>query len=144
MNRLTETFDLYFAKKAPVLPANLKTLLVQFTPWINILIVVVSIPAVLGFLGLGTMFAYPMMGGYLMARVGFNYTLAIIFLGITLVLRMIAIPGLMSRSKNGWNMLYYSTLLNAVYSLLSFQIVSMIIGTAISLYLLLQIREYYK
>ncbi|NMB70121.1 chromate transporter [candidate division WWE3 bacterium] len=144
MQNVTSTLELYFSKKAPALPVNIKELLVKFAPWINIFVIVMTLPVVLGFLGLGSLFYTPMMGGYLLARVGFNYTLAMIFLVITLVLRGIAIPGLLSRSIKGWNMLYYSTLVNALYSLLNFEIVSMLIGTAISLYFIFQVKDYYK
>jgi hypothetical protein len=144
LKNLTETLELYFVKKAPALPTNVKEFLVQAAPWISILSVVLSIPVFLGFLGLGAMFANPYFGGYMMANAGAKYTLALIVLGVTLVLRVLSIPGLKAKTMSGWNYMYYSTLVYAVYSLVSFEFVSLIVGTAISLYFLFQVKSYYK
>lgn len=144
MEKLTNTIDLYLVKKVPALPKNIKELLVQFAPWITIVAIVFSLPVILAFLGLGAMFYAVSYPGYGMAAAGFNYTLAIIFLIISLVLMGLSVPGLFARSKKGWNMVYYSILVSAVYSLISFNFFSLIIGTLISLYLIFQVREYYK
>jgi hypothetical protein len=143
MDSLTSNLDLYLVKKAPALPANLKQLLIQFAPWITIIAIIMSLPVVLGLFGLGSMFAVPFAGGY-MAAAGTQYMVAVIFLAISLVLRALSVPGLLARSKSGWNMLFYSTLVNAIYSLINFEIVSLVIGTGISLYLIFQVKEYYK
>jgi hypothetical protein len=144
MNNLLTTLDTYLAKKAPALPLNIKEILVKFAPWLTILGVILSIPAILGFFGLGALMMSTPYGAYGLANSGLTYTLAIIFLGVTTVMRGIAIPGLLAKTKSGWMMLFYSTLVNLVYSILSFDIIGGLLGALISLYLLFQVREFYK
>lgn len=143
MNSLISTLDIYLIKKAPSLPVNIKEILVQFAPWITIITVIASLPVILGIFGLGAMFYSLPFAGYA-AAAGFNYTLAVIFLGISVVMRALAVPGLLARSKSGWNMLFYATIVNAVYQIINFEIIGMVIGTLITLYLLFQVKEYYK
>jgi len=144
MNNLMTTLDIYLAKKAPTLPLNIKELLVKFAPWLTIIGVVLSIPAILAVFGLGALMTSIPYGGYALANSGFTYILAIIFLVITTVLRGLAIPGLLAKTKNGWMMLFYSVLVNIVYSILSSDILGGLLGAVISLYLLFQVREFYK
>ncbi|MCL5409375.1 MAG: hypothetical protein M1607_00770 [Patescibacteria group bacterium] len=144
MNQLTSVLDTYLAKKAPALPAKVKDVIVRFAPWVIIIVIIFSIPAILGFLGLGAMFAAPVMGTYMMAGFGSRYFIALIFLTVSLILALLSLPGLMKQRKDGWNMIYYSILVDAVYSLLNLYLLSLIIGSLISLYLLFQVRSYYK
>jgi hypothetical protein len=140
--QLENLFDEYLVKKAPALPANIKELLVNFAPWIIIISIILAVPAILAVLGFGTLFAP--LGYVFRARLGLLYILSIIFLLVTLLIRVMALPGLFNRTRKAWNLLYYSVLLNAVYSLLTVSIVGFLLGTLISLYLLFQVKEYYK
>lgn len=129
-------------KKIPALPNNLRELLVQFAPWIIILSIAVGIPSILRVVSFLTTYR---SGNYFYAQViGPNYTLMVIFLVANLILKSLSVKGLFAKSIEGWNYIFYSVLLYAVYSLLTFYIVGGIIVTAISLYLVFQIKEYYK
>jgi hypothetical protein len=141
MYNLITTLDTYFAKKAPALPANVKEIIVKIAPWVTLIGVIFTIPAILAFLGLGALVTSIPNA---LAHTGFTYTLSIIFLVITAVLRGLAIPGLLAKAKKGWMMLLYSTAVSLVYSIISFDFIGGLIGVAISLYLLFQVREYYK
>lgn len=134
--------DEYFGKKAPSLPENAKEAIVKFGPWIALILLIISAPAVLGLLGLGAAlspFAY--LGGI---TGGVGYMVSIVFTIVIMVMEIIALPGLFKRSRSGWNIMFYSTLLQAVESVLSMNIGGLIIGTLLSLYVLFQIRSYYK
>lgn len=134
--------DEYFGKKAPSLPENAKEAIVKFGPWIALILLVISAPAILGLLGLGAAlspFAY--LGNF---SAGIGYTVSIVFTVVIMVLEIIALPGLFKRAKSGWNMMFYVTLLQAVDSLVSVNIGGLIIGTLLSLYVLFQIKSYYK
>ena len=144
MNQLNKTLELYLVKKAPALPKNAKEMLVKFSPWITILMIVLSLPAVLALLGLGTMMYSPPYSAYGMMRGGGGFSLAILFLIAAIALQVLAVPGLMKRQMAGWNFLYYGVLVNAIYSLLNGQVVSLIIGTLVGLYFLFQVKSYYK
>ncbi len=144
MTQLNKTLEVYLVKKAPALPKGVKEFLVKAAPWLAILGVVLSIPALFAILGLSAMFySIPMMG-YGLYRVSGGFSLAVIFLVITAVLELLSIPGLMKRKMAGWNFLYYATWVNAIYSLLNYDLVGMIVGLLISLYLLFQVKSYYK
>lgn len=142
LGQLETVLDEYLVKKAPALPANIKELLVKFAPYLTIIGVVLAVPAIITLLGLGAVVSTSV---YVVgAAVGYHYYLGILFTVLTLVLEALAIPGLFARSKKGWNLLYYSTLVSAVYALVSLNFFGLIIGTLISLYFLFQVKSYYK
>lgn len=143
LDNLTKILEEYLVKKAPALPANIKSLLVQWAPWVALVAVVLGVPGVLAFFGLGAMLYTSPYGGYMVAH-SLTYTLAIVVLVVSLVVRGLSVPGLMKRTKSGWNLLYYSTLISAGYSLLAFDFVGLIVGTLVSLYLVFQVKESYK
>lgn len=144
MDQLNKTLELYLVKKAPALPKNIKDILVKFAPWVSVVMVIIGLPAILALFGLGAMMYTTPFGGYAMARAGYGFSVAVLFLIIAIGLQLLSIPGLMKKQKMGWNYLYYSVWVNAVYSLLNGQIVSLVIGSLISLYLLFQVKSYYK
>lgn len=139
--QLETTLDLYLVKKAPALPDNIKEIIVKIAPWLTIVGLVLSIPALLALLGLSAV-VMP-LAAVTMARGGFDYVAGIVFLVAILALEAFALPGLFGRKKQGWNLIFYSVLLSAVQSLLSFNLFGLIIGTLIGLYVLFQVRSYY-
>ena len=144
MKQLEKTLELYLVKKAPALPKNIKEILVKIAPWLAIVGVVIGLPALLAVFGFSAALSTMPYGGYGMYRVGGGLSLAIIFMIATITLEALAIPGLMKRKMAGWNFLYYAVWVNAVYSLLNYEIVGLVIGTLISLYLLFQVKSLYK
>lgn len=144
MKQLTKTLELYLVKKAPALPKGIKELLVKIAPWLAIIGVVISIPGVLVLFGLSSLITMMPYGGYGMMKWGGGFSIGVIFLIAALILEILAIPGLLKRKVMGWNYLYYAALVNAVYALVRFDLIGLVIGTLISLYLLFQIKSYYK
>ena len=141
MKQLNKTLEMYLVKKAPALPKNIKEILVKFAPWLAIIGVVLSIPALLALFGLGAMM-YSLPYAYGVGRGGFS--LAALFLVAVAVLEALSVPGLMKKKMAGWNFLYYAVWVNAVYSLISYDLVGLAVGLVISLYLLFQVKSYYK
>lgn len=142
LTQLEETLDLYFGKKAPALPANIKELIVSFAPWITLILVVISLPAVLAILGIGSIFApFSFFGGI---TKGYAYTLSLIFLALSVLFEALAIPGLFKRSKKGWNFVFYSTLVGILSNVVNFNLSSLVVGGLISFYFLFQVKSYYK
>jgi len=142
-SQLENLLEEYLVKKAPfTLPANWKEAIVKFAPWISLILMIVALPAVLALFGLGavlTPFSY--LGGL---RAGFGYTFGLIVSAVSVVLEAIAIPGLFKRTRQGWNFVYYATLVGVVENVLHFNIGGLIIGSLLSLYILFQVKEYYK
>ncbi len=142
LTSLEDMLNEYFGKKAPALPDNVKESIVKFAPWLTLIVLIISLPAVLVLFGIGAVFMpFAYMGG---VHMGTTYTLSLIILAVSLVLEALAIGPLMKRSKKGWNLVFYSTLISLVSSLVAFQIVNLIVGALVSFYILFQIRSYYK
>lgn len=142
MNQLVDVLDLYLVKKAPAIPPGIKEAIVKYGPWIVLVLLVLAAPALLALVGLGSLLMpVSFLGG---VQEGASFSIGIIVTLIAVILEIIALPGLFKRAKSGWNFMFYSTLVSAVGSLLSLNLVGLILGTLISLYILFQVREYYK
>jgi hypothetical protein len=131
--------EYYLVTKAPFqLPEGVKEFLVKFGPWINLVLLILFLPAILLVLGIGT--ALMPFGGLTYAT-GFGF--ATIVLIVQLALQVIALPGLFARKMSGWTLLFYADAVSLVYSLLNGQILSALVGAVIGFYFLFQIRSKY-
>jgi hypothetical protein len=142
LKQMEAFFDTYLHKKAPFhLPPKVKEFIVHYGPWITLVVMILALPGIL--FGLGFMAFY---APFAMMSRGFGGSLLLesLITLAALVLEVLALPGLFARSLKGWHLLYYAVLVNAVARLLGGDILGMIIGTVIALFLLFEIREYYK
>jgi hypothetical protein len=139
---LEAKLDNYFGKKAPQLPEKAKEVIVKYGPYLTLVALVLSLPMILAGLGLGAVIAPFMLASG--AQSSFHFSIGIIFSLITLVLTIMALPGLFKRQMSAWKLMFYSSLVTVVENILSFSLGNLIIGTAISWYFLFQIRSYYK
>lgn len=139
LDQLESTLQSYLYDKAPHLPSNWQEVLVKFLPYLTILFVVLAIPVLLAALGVSAFLSpFMMMTG----GVG-SYSFMMIIFGVSVVLEAMAIPGLFNKSAKSWKLLYWSTLVNALYNFFIFNLVGFVVGGALSLYLLFQIKKYY-
>ena len=141
--QLEDLLDLYLVQKAPFqLPPGVKQFIVNVGPWITLVLMILLVPIILAAIGLTTFFlpAAAVAGAGFGVSVIISLVVAIVELGFY----ALALPGLFKKSKTGWNFLFYGTLISAIYNLVSMQFLSLIVGTLISLYILFQIRSYYK
>src|SRR5437870_8850216 len=131
--------DFYLVQKAPFqLPAEGKEWIVKYGPWIMVVLMILSLPALLFLLGIGT-FLVPFGGvGY---ATGFGS--AAVLLIVQLGLSVAALPGLFARKMSGWNLLFYARIVSFVASLLVGAIIGALLGALISLYILFQVRSLY-
>jgi membrane-associated HD superfamily phosphohydrolase len=146
MNQLETLLEEYLGQKAPAMPDNIKETLVSFAPYLAILGIVVTIPALFALLGIGALvgpFSAFMGPGYLM-HYGVMYMVGMAGLAISAVLEALAIGGLFKRSMSAWRLMYYSTLVSFVASVLQGSLVSALIGAVIGLYILFQVKAKYK
>lgn len=140
--QLDKNLDLYLVKKAPALPKSAKDAIVQFGPWVVLILFILSLPLILALFGLSALLSpFAMVGG---VSHGMFYVVSMVILALSLVFEAMAIPGLFKRQRRAWDLMFYSVLLSALSNLLNFNIVGLIIGTLISLYILYQVKEYYK
>jgi hypothetical protein len=89
----------YLVTKAPVqIPGNVKEWLVQYGPWITIVVLVLTLPALLFVLGLGSVLV-PFAGIGYATGFGFVAIGLVVEIGLTLM----ALPGLFARKMSGWS-----------------------------------------
>lgn len=132
--------DYYLVRKAPFqIPEGGREWIVRYGPWIMLVLLVLSLPALLVVLGIGT--ALLPFGGVGYAR---GFGVATLFLFVGAALRALSLPGLFARKMNGWQLAFYATLVDLVGGLLGGSIVSPIVGALIGLYILFQIRSKYS
>jgi hypothetical protein len=120
----------------PALPANAREILVKLTPYFAVVGLVVSIPTIILLAGLSTI-PSPL------ATLG-SSALALVFALVNIGLLALSIRGLFARRIIGWRYLYYNALVNALHAILRLDIIGLVIGSGLSLYILFQIRNSYR
>jgi len=145
LNQLEATLDEYFGKRAPQLPENIKELIVKIAPYLTIVGIIFTIPAILlllGLTGIATIVA-PIGGAASVAAVPTMWIAGLLLIPV-IVLEAMAIPGLFAKTKIGWKYTYWAQLVSTVSSLVSLNIFGAIIGGALGFYILFQIKNHYK
>jgi hypothetical protein len=147
MDSLEAFLDEYMVKKAPfALPIAAKEFIVKVAPYLIIIFAVIAIPGILLALGLSTVLAPFAMVGYAFGHgFGFLAIISLIISIIAVVLELVAVPGLFKRTKGGWRLVFYSSIVSFIGSIISITgIVSGIIGAIIGWYILFQVKDQYK
>lgn len=145
LTQLEGILDEYFGKKAPALPQNIKEILVKIAPYLVIIGLIFTIPAILILLGLGSAVTVlaPVGGAQSVASVPTMWV-GILLLVPVVILEAIAVPGLFSRKIGAWRYVFWAQLITIVSNLVRFDIVGGIIGAIIGFYILFQVKSLYK
>lgn len=162
LRSLEKNLDEVFDKNAPDLPAGAKKVIVEYLPYINLVLGVLTLAAAWGlynaahtvnsivesFNNLSVTY-----GGTKIATSHLTFTvwLAIATLAVEAVLYIAAFPGTKARKKSGWDLLYYALLINVVYGIIAAftsyggagRLIGSLIGSSIGAYFLFQIRSSY-
>lgn len=143
IGQLEALLDEYMVQKAPFqLPLGLKEFLVKVAPYLIIIFAVMALPFILGAIGLSTVLTpFAMMGGY---GWGLGMIIAVATAVITIILEVMAVPGLFKRARAGWRLVFYASIVNVVGNLLAMNILGAIFAALIGWYVLFQIKEFYK
>ena len=161
LQSLENSFNNIFVKKAPALPDSGKKVLVKYLPWINL---------VLGLLILLSAYslwqwAHPadnlinyansLSALYAGQVISTNYLTFAVWLGLAVLvvealLFIAAFMATRDHKKSGWNLMFYAMLVSIVYAVVTIftsygmgHVISSLIGSAVGLYLLFQIRASY-
>ncbi len=150
-------------KKAPVqLPDNTRKTLVEYLPWINLVL------GVLAFLTARALWHWAHLANALIdyvnnlnqaygaAQVSTHRLTTVVWLGIVVLvieglLFIAAFPGTRDRKKSGWDLLFYAALVNVVYGVVILfsdyggvgRLITTLLSSGLGLYFLFQIRSYY-
>jgi hypothetical protein len=133
------------AKKLPHLPQNVQEIFAKYGPYLILISAIGSTLSVLsmifGINGLRFIAYYSPGGGVW----GYYWTVLILGTALTALLQIIGLQkGLLKQTRAGWQFAFYASLINIVSTLLLTYFVNALVGGAISLYLLFEIREYFK
>lgn len=143
VKELEKTLEPYFTNKAPFqIPKDIKELLVKLAPYLVIIFVVLSLPAIFALFGLSALLTPFMMGvSYTMGPLWWVSTALI---AVSVVLEALAIPGLFARTMQGWRYVFYAQLVSILASVLQMNLIGAIISALIGFYILFQVKEMYK
>jgi len=142
LSQVEEKLNLYFGKKAPAMPENIKEFIVKYSPYLGIIMLIFAIPAILLSFGLAS-FMMPL--AYISSiHTGFTFSITALISLASLVFEAIAIPGLFKRTKQSWQYMFYASLLSLLSYFLALNFASLIVSGAISFYILFQIKSLYK
>lgn len=146
MDQLEKFFEDLFVKKISLtIPAKAREVIVTIAPWVTLIILIVSLPALLGLFGFSSLIGG---FGYLGAHFGARYYIGLLILLIQVIIMAVSISPLLKREMRGWKMVYYANLISFVYSLFSAftlgDIIWSIISLAIGLYIMFQVKPLYK
>ena len=150
-------------KQLPQIPKGGRDTLAQIAPWLALIGGVLSLFAAWGFWQAGhtvnklielSNSIYQTYGGsqaISSPTLGFTWYLSLVLLLVQAVLLLVAFPKLKEGKKFGWTLLFYNSLLTAAIGLAyavtpRYGVSSLfmyLIGTAISLYLVFQIRDHF-
>lgn len=130
-----------FINKFPSLPEKIKKIIVDYGPYLAVILLILSVPVILAFMGIMiTTTSLIFLGGVK----GCFYIVSVLLGIVMIILQIIAIPGLFKRKIKSWRLLFYISLISVLLSLLKCDLGGLIIGTGISWYVLFQIKSYYK
>ncbi len=143
-NSIIDTLEDFF-KKAPAIPANGREAIVNITPILAIIFGIIGVLTALSGFGILTFLApFAALGG---AREFASYggvQISMIFYLVASAMLLMSYPGVKARKLSGWNLLFWSEVVNIVSSVISGSILNGVIAALIGFYLLFQIKSYYK
>lgn len=144
-NDLVGILEPYFAK-LPALPKNAKETLVKVMPWIALIFGILGVVGAISGLGLlGVTSPLALFGGVEgVASYGTGMIAALFWL-VSSALMLAAYPGLKNHQLKGWNLLYWSEVVNIVGAVVSISgILNGVIWGIVGFYILYQIKSHYK
>ncbi len=162
LNGVEKWLDGIFGKKSPLqLPKDVRDLLVKIAPWLALAGGVIGLAASWGFWRSGhavnqlvdwaNQFSTALGGEAVSNHLGVMWYVSLVAMVIQSLLMLAAFGGLKEQKKTGWNLLFYSSLVSVVLAIAYlftsgygfFSFVGSLIGTAIGMFLLFQVRRHY-
>jgi hypothetical protein len=141
--QIEEPLEKFFTKTITfVLPTNVKEFIVQYSPYIGIVLGLLLLPFVLGVFGLAGFAG--MMGAAAGIGFGIGYYASIATAIAQIVMYFLAYTLLIAKKKEGWNLMVYSNILSVVVGVFTATLIGSLLGAAIGLYVLFQVKYYYK
>jgi hypothetical protein len=159
---LEKSLDNLFVKNAPVLPASVKKMLVEWLPWINLVFGVLTLwsaywiwhwahtaNSLVDYANqLSAAYGGPKVAS---DRLSVMVWFALIVMVVEALLFIAAFPATRDRKKSGWDLMFYAMLVNIAYAVVVLftdyggvgSFIWSLVLSAAGLYLLFQIRASY-
>lgn len=138
--QLDKTLEDFF-KSLPALPPNVVDTIFKITPILALIFGILGLLGALSAFGVLTaLSSYAMMAG--VHNWGIGILAALGWLASSLLM-LAAYPKLKAAKLSGWNLLFWSEIINVVASVIAISIGS-ILGAAIAFYVIYQIKPKYK
>jgi len=147
INEADKFFEDIYIKKAPfAIPEDWKEIIVKIVPYLNVLGIILALAAVPVLLGLGTLGVMmgTISGATLNPLTNIGGILAAVFSLGGIVLSVMAAQGLFKRKASAWKLIFYSTLLSVVQSVLTLNITGLAMIFIVSMFILYQIKSKYS
>lgn len=140
-DNLSNKLEGFFVGSLPALPDNIKEFIVKVGPYLTLIMMLMLLPVIVAGLGLGAILTpFSFLGGM---GTGFGFVVSMIFAFGSLILNLMALPGLFKREKRSWKLIYYATLLSLIDDLVTFRLGGLVVSTLISFYFLFQVKGKY-
>lgn len=140
-NQLASMMEEWF-KKLPPLPANAVESIFKIAPILALVFGILGVLlSIAGLSALSFLAPLAVVGGAA-PRFGFGIIATIGWL-VSSVMMLMAYPGLKAGKMSGWNMLFWSEVVNVVTAVIGISIGN-VVGAAIAFYLLFQLKPKYK
>lgn len=137
---LEKELEPIFLQKFPPFSESVKEFLVQYGPYIILVLSIIGVLGLVTALGVGgAIFG----AGGASVGIGFNFYVGLALGVVTLVMYLMAFSPLKARRRAGWNLLYYALLVGLISNLIQLSFFGFIIGGIIGFWVLFQIREKY-
>lgn len=161
MSGLEVVLDDLFVRNSPRLPRSGRKALVAWMPVITLFMSIISLASTWGlwhwahsgdkFIGACNAYSVSGCGNTIVSRFSTWLWVALVFMALEGILYLLAFPGLTSRTKSSWNLLYYALLVNIVYAVASLftyynrvlHFLAALLGSTFGLYVLFQVRRSY-
>ncbi|MCE7897998.1 hypothetical protein DYH11_02175, partial [Candidatus Microgenomates bacterium CPR3] len=137
-DNLSNKLEGFFVGSLPALPDNIKEFIVKASPYLTLIMMLLLLPVIVAGLGLGAIITpFSFLGGI---GSGFSFILGMVFAFGSLILSLMALPGLFKREKRSWKLVYYSNLLSLFNNLFTGGLGSMLFSALFSFYFLFQVK----
>jgi hypothetical protein len=162
LQSLENNLEDVFVKKAPALPENGKKAIIEWLPWINLVLGLLSLWAAYALWHWAHLanslvnYANSLSAAYGGPAVAVNRLSATVWLSLAVLvvqalIYLAAFQALRDRKKSGWDLLFYALLVNVVYGVVVIftdyggfgSFVGSLVGSAVGFYFLFQIRSRY-
>jgi hypothetical protein len=162
LQSLENNLEDVFVKKAPALPEGGKKAIVEWIPWVGLILGLLSLWAAYALWNWAHLannladYANSISAVYGGPVVDTDRMSVVLWLGLAVMvvqalIYIIAFPALRERKKSGWDLLFYGLIVNVVYGIVTLfssyggfgNFLGSLIGSAIGLYFLFQIRGLY-